>query len=70
MASIENRAASAPPAMAKLSVSPSGSLAVTVVTAWPFSATLSAAVAPPPFEVMVGAALAGGSPPPPSISTK
>ena len=35
----------------------SGSVAVTVVTAVPFSATVSAAVGPPPLEVIAGASL-------------
>ena len=35
----------------------SGSVAVTVVTAVAFSASVIAAVAPPPFEVMTGASL-------------
>ena len=54
-ASIVNSAASAPPVIEKVSVCPaSGSVAVTVVTAAPFSATETAAVSPPPSEVMVG----------------
>ena len=50
-----NLAASAPPVMEKVSVAPaSASVATTVVTDVPFSATLTAAVAAPPFEVMIG----------------
>ena len=51
-----NFAASAPPEIEYVSVSPrrSASVAVTVVTAVEFSATLRAALAPPPFEVITG----------------
>ena len=42
-------------------MSPSASELVTVVTAVWFSATLMAAVAPPPFEVIAGAALEEGT---------
>ena len=58
MASIVNRAASAPPTMLKVTIAPaSGSVAVTVVTAVVFSATEAAAVAPPPSDVMTGGSL-------------
>ena len=52
--------ASAPPVIANVSVSAgtSSSVAVTVVTAVVFSATLTAAVAPPPSLVITGASLA------------
>jgi hypothetical protein len=54
---IANFAASAPPLIEYVSVSPgrSASVAVTVVTAVTFSATLTAALAPPPFDEMTGA---------------
>ena len=53
---IENFPESAPPLIEYVSVSPgrSASVAVTVVTAVEFSATLRAALAPPPSEVIVG----------------
>src|SRR6266566_8255670 len=55
VALIVNNAASTPPAIEKPRVWPaSGSVAVTVVTAVVFSATEAEAVAPPPFEVIVG----------------
>jgi hypothetical protein len=51
-----NLEASAPPLIAKVFVAPaSGSVDITVVTAVLFSVTLTAAEAPPPFEVIVGA---------------
>ena len=56
LALIANFAASAPPTIEKVSVDvgKSASVAVTVVTAVLFSATLTAAVAPPPLLVMAG----------------
>ena len=51
---IEKSPWSSPPVMEKVTVSASGSVAVTVVTAVWFSAALTAAVAPPPSEVMTG----------------
>ena len=53
-----NLLASAPPMIAQLRVCPtSGSLEVTVVTAVVFSASDTAAVSPPPFEVITGLSL-------------
>jgi len=49
--------ASSPPASVNTSVSPSGSDAITVVTAVMFSATAMLALAPPPSDVMAGALL-------------
>ncbi len=51
-----NLAASAPPLIEKVSVcaGKSASVAVTVVTAVVFSATLTEAVAPPPLDVISG----------------
>ena len=48
---------SVPPVSEKVTVSLLASVATTVVTAVLFSATLIAAVAPPPLEVMTGAVL-------------
>ena len=49
--------ASAPPTIEYVGAPPSMSVEVTVVTAVWFSAALTAAVAPPPFDVMTGASL-------------
>ncbi len=54
-----NWAASAPPLMLYTGTPPSTLLEVTVVTTWMFSATLTAAVAPPPLLVRIGASLTG-----------
>ena len=56
LALIVNLAASAPPMIEYVSVCAgrSASVAVTVVTAVVFSATLTAALAPPPLLVMTG----------------
>src|SRR3954469_21828466 len=55
---IVNLLASAPPAIEYACAAPaSGSVAVTVVTVAVFSATLTAAVAPPPFDVIAGGSL-------------
>ena len=62
--SIEKRAASAPPAIEKVSdgAGVSGSVATTVVTAVSFSATLTAADAPPPSLVITGGSSSGPMP--------
>ncbi len=55
--SIAKRAASAPPAMLYTAVPPSTLLDVTLPTAVRFSATVTPAVAPPPWLVISGASL-------------
>ena len=52
---MSNNASCVPAKIEKESASLSKSVAVTVVTAVAFSATLIAAVAAPPFEVITGA---------------